>query len=140
MDLVDCACFLLVDGGRFLAERRRPDREVDPGVVSIPGGRLEAGESPLHALHREVREELGVTAGEAQFLCTLLHPSQELRRLHYFLVRDWRGGIETNEAEALLWLRFDQVDQLDLPVDRIALGEYRRIFQTRQAFSRAIFD
>jgi mutator protein MutT len=125
---VDCVSFLLVDGDRFLAERRRPDRDVDPGAVAIPGGHLEQGETTLEALHREVREELGLAAGQARFICTLLHPSQELRRLHYFAVSDWSGEIENNEAEALLWLSFHEARRLDLPVDHVAIGEYQRLY------------
>ena len=44
MELLDCVAFLLVDGERFLVERRREDKVVDPGAVAIPGGHLEPGD------------------------------------------------------------------------------------------------
>ncbi len=131
MEILDCAGFLLVGDGRFLVERRKLDKLVDPGAVAIPGGHLEPGESPLEALHRELYEELGVAAKSPQFICTLLNPSEEFRRLHYYLVDDWSGEIENNEAEEILWLSFDDINRLDLAVDRVAIGEYQRLFMNR---------
>ncbi|GAA1872055.1 NUDIX hydrolase [Asanoa iriomotensis] len=47
------------DGGRVLLARSS-DRSDFPGVWQIPGGGLEHGESPTHALDREYREETGL--------------------------------------------------------------------------------
>ena len=131
MKVLDCVSFLLVDGDRFLAERRKLEKTVDPGAVAIPGGHLEPGESPEDALRRELDEELGLTAKDPCFVCTLLNPSEEFRRLHYYVLRDWSGEIENNEAEELIWLRFDELDRLDLAVDHVAIGEFERIFKSR---------
>ncbi len=133
MKILDCVSFLLVDGDRFLAERRRADKLVDPGAVAIPGGHLEAGESEEEALARELDEELGLKAKDPQFVCTLLNPSEEFRRLHYYAIHDWSGEIQNNEAEELIWLSFDETDRLDLPVDHVAIGEYLRVIRGRLA-------
>ncbi|MFJ6072535.1 (deoxy)nucleoside triphosphate pyrophosphohydrolase [Streptomyces sp. NPDC093065] len=52
----------LVDDGRLLAARRSAPAEL-AGRWELPGGKVEAGETPEAALVRELREELGVTAG-----------------------------------------------------------------------------
>ena len=77
MEMLECAGFLLVDGDRFLVERRRPDKAVDPGAVAIPGGHLDAGESPMDALHRELREELGLAALRVDYIapCCIIRRS-----------------------------------------------------------------
>jgi 8-oxo-dGTP diphosphatase len=57
------AAVILDDAGRTLLVRKR-----GTAFFMQPGGKLEAGESPLETLTRELREELGCTLQKAQFL------------------------------------------------------------------------
>ncbi|MCU7826955.1 NUDIX hydrolase [Kitasatospora sp. DSM 101779] len=58
---VRVGALLAADGGVCLIRRERPD-----GVqYSLPGGLVEAGEDAFTALHRELREELGLNAATA---------------------------------------------------------------------------
>jgi 8-oxo-dGTP diphosphatase len=47
------------DEGRAFVHRRGHDRMLFPGCWDIPGGHVEAGETPRDALAREVYEETG---------------------------------------------------------------------------------
>jgi 8-oxo-dGTP pyrophosphatase MutT (NUDIX family) len=55
---------LLRDGhGRVFVHRRTDTKDVNPGAHDcLAGGVVDAGENPLEAAHRELREELGVDA------------------------------------------------------------------------------
>jgi ADP-ribose pyrophosphatase YjhB (NUDIX family) len=69
---------VLDDAGRLLLVRRRnaPGR----GLWSVPGGRVEPGESLTAAVAREVREETGLDVrvdDVVDFACTLADPSGE---------------------------------------------------------------
>jgi mutator protein MutT len=50
----------LVENGAVLLVHRSPTRRAFPDLWDLPGGHVEAGESELQALAREMREELGV--------------------------------------------------------------------------------
>ena len=76
-DLQECIAFLLIKGNTVLAEKRKLTKKVVPGVIALPGGHLEEGESPEEALLREVSEELGIVPTERYYVCTLLYRSQE---------------------------------------------------------------
>lgn len=47
--------------GKVFAARRNPDRSAG-GLWEFPGGKIEPGESPEEALHRELQEELSIDA------------------------------------------------------------------------------
>jgi nucleoside triphosphatase len=52
--------------GRVLLCKMPPDRGVFPGQWGLPGGGIEAGERMEAALHRELREELGIEIAAIQ--------------------------------------------------------------------------
>jgi len=91
MTPVECVAFMFIQGDHVLAERRKGSKQVMPGAVALPGGHLEAKELPDEALRREIQEELGIEPIDLVFVCTLLHRSQEFRKLHYFAVTRWQG-------------------------------------------------
>jgi len=119
---------MLIQGDQVLAERRKGSKHVMPSAVALPGGHLEAGELPEEALRREVQEELGIAPVDVVFVCTLLHRSQEFRKLHYFAVTRWQGTLQSHEAEALIWIPLNALSSLDLDVDRMAVAEYLRVY------------
>jgi 8-oxo-dGTP diphosphatase len=125
---IECVAFMLIQGNQVLAEKRKRTKQVLPGAVALPGGHLEAGEQPDEALRRELQAELGIVPIDVVYVCTLLHRSQQFRKLHYFAVTTWQGEMQPHEAEALRWIPFHALSALELDVDRMAVAEYLRIY------------
>lgn len=126
---LDCVAFMLVQDDRVLLERRSLTKRVVPGVLAIPGGHMEDSESPEEAVRRELQEELGLTAAQVRYVCTLLHRSEEFRKLHYFAVTEWDGEIVAQEADGLEWAELRRAPAFDLDVDRLAVSEYLRLYR-----------
>ncbi|MGP3774044.1 (deoxy)nucleoside triphosphate pyrophosphohydrolase [Streptomyces sp. SDT5-1] len=113
--------------GRLFAARRSAPPEL-AGRWELPGGKVEPGEGPEHALVRELREELGV---EAEPLARVpgewpLKPGYVLRVWHCRL----RSGDPRplQDHDELRWLTADEiwsVDWLDqdVPAVKEALRE-----------------
>ena len=127
-EFVPCVCFILLRDGCVLLEQRRADKSTDPGRIMIPGGHIEAGESQLQALQRELAEELGLQAVQPRYVCSLLHPTAELQLLHYYLITDWQGELCAHEAERVFWQPINELAGLDLCPDDIAIAEARRLY------------
>ena len=99
----------LVREGRVLLVHRSPNKRAYPDVWDLPGGLIEAGESELDALTRELHEELGVqiATGSASHLCRLTAgPAEEPALLSAWLVPDWQGtpaNVAPEEHDDIGW-------------------------------------
>lgn len=118
---MDTVALVVARGDGLLVERRRLDKETDPGKVAIPGGHVEEGESLVEACERELLEELGLTCEGFSFIVSLPHRTEsEDQVVHYFSCDGWRGVPQCHEAEEVFWVERHQLDVLDLEVDRRA--------------------
>ena len=100
------ACVLLDGDGRILIAKRPEGRPL-AGLWEFPGGKVELGESPQHALIRELAEELGIDIAAAD-LAPLTFASHGYPDFHLlmplFLCRRWRGTVAPHEGQELLWV------------------------------------
>jgi len=105
----------LVRDGRVLLVHRRPDKRAYPNVWDLPGGVMEAGESELGALTRELQEELGVqiATGSASHLCRVTAgPTDEPALLSAWLVGDWQGvpaNLAPEEHDDIGWFGLEEL-------------------------------
>src|SRR5262245_63796323 len=80
------ACVLLGREGRILIAKRPQGRSL-AGLWEFPGGKVEPGESPEHALIRELAEELGIDIAAAD-LTPLTFASHDYPDFHLLMPLD----------------------------------------------------
>lgn len=87
----------------FLLAQRPPDK-IWAGYWEFPGGKIEPGETPYHALVRELREELGITVTTAYPWVTRVfaYPHATVR-LNFFRVVTWSGELHPHEGQEFAW-------------------------------------
>ncbi len=102
--IVDVAVGVLIDAdGRFLLTSR-PEGKVYAGWWEFPGGKLEAGETVVEALARELHEELGIVVGGARpWNVTRMDYDHARVRLHFCKVTSWQGAFEMREGQQMAW-------------------------------------
>ncbi len=86
----------------------------------FPGGKVAKDETLQQALCRELAEEIGIQVVDAQPFRTLDHDYADRSvRLHFYLVRSWRGIPAGRESQRLRWVSRTNIDADSLlPADR----------------------
>lgn len=90
------------DGSFLMAQR--PQGKDYASYWEFPGGKVEAGESPYHALIRELHEELGIEVETAYpWLTRVFTYPHATVRLNFFRVTHWQGEPHGREGQLLSW-------------------------------------
>jgi 8-oxo-dGTP diphosphatase len=90
------------DGSVLLAQR--PAGKAYAGYWEFPGGKLEPGETPRHALERELAEELGLEVVAASPWITSRYAYPHARvELNFFRVTEFRGEPVGHDGQSFAW-------------------------------------
>jgi 8-oxo-dGTP diphosphatase len=103
-------------GQREFLLASRPQGKGWAGWWEFPGGKIEKGEVPEHALARELCEELGVKPTSTQqwlvrqfdYPATHDAPAKTVR-LHFYFVDTWQGEVVAQENQQLSWQTVENI-------------------------------
>lgn len=103
-----------VNGNILLAQR--PANKHQGGKWEFPGGKLEAGETPLQALHRELNEELGIETRQANPLIKVRYRYPERAvLLDVWEVSAFTGQPHGREGQPVAWFTPERLTSLEFP-------------------------
>jgi 8-oxo-dGTP diphosphatase len=125
MKPLDVAVALIFREGRLFLQRRDARAKVMPCLWELPGGKVEAGETPVAALLRELEEELRWTPALANPLAPVPfdYPDCSVRLFPF----ECGGQGLLHARQAWGWFRPDEIRRLAVPAaSRLlldALGE-----------------
>ena len=98
------AVAVIAERGCILLVRRRTDDGAPPWV--LPGGKLEAGESPGDAVKREVLEETGLAVKPVRILGERIHPDtgKHLTYVACDVIAGTARVADADEVDAVEWV------------------------------------
>jgi len=81
----------------------------------FPGGKIERGEQPHDALHRELDEELGIdaTIGDEVFRLKHLYANGLGIELRFYLVHEFKKELENRIFQQIVWAPRTDLPQYD---------------------------
>ena len=121
---------ILIADSRVLMGLRENTGFAD-GSWSVPGGRLERGESIQAAVIREAEEELGIRVDPAHLtfvhLCHYLDPDGQARLGVFFIATAWDGepvNAEPLKCSTAAWHPLDDLPPKTVDYVRSAIDDY----------------
>jgi 8-oxo-dGTP diphosphatase len=122
---IDVVAAAVVEDRRLLLVSKRQA----PDIFYLPGGKRDAGEDDLACLHRELDEELGVTAVDPVpwrevVAPAALEPGQQLR-MRVFLARLGGSPSPAGEIARLHWWRPDDCLRLAPAIEQHVIPALR---------------
>jgi 8-oxo-dGTP diphosphatase len=97
------AALIVRDGKLLVCQRTR--HQTMPLKWEFPGGKIEEGEQPRDALHRELEEELGIVATIGNEIARIQHeyPNGGMVELRFYEVRQYSPEIENRIFRDVQW-------------------------------------
>jgi 8-oxo-dGTP diphosphatase len=112
--MIEVSVGILHRNGLVLACQRKHTSRY-PLKWEFPGGKLEPGETPVDALVRELREELGVTVEPGEKLLTQEWDyGDKAYRVHYYSVVRFDGEPDNFAFETIMWVTPEELTRMDV--------------------------
>jgi ADP-ribose pyrophosphatase YjhB (NUDIX family) len=106
------------DGRVLLVRRGRPPRE---GEWSLPGGKVEPGESLEHAIVREVREETGLAVRCIRKLVLYVLDPYDIHEILCVPISPDAPITAADDAMDARWVKLEELEALGVRADAIRI-------------------
>lgn len=115
---VEIVAAIVVDSCQRILMAQRADWQHQGGKWEFPGGKIEAGETHLQALARELKEEvdLKIDPRFCELFKAVHHDYADKQvSLYFYLVKNVSGMAKGMEGQPVLWIDAKTLSQLAIP-------------------------
>jgi 8-oxo-dGTP diphosphatase len=115
---------------------QRPPNDSLPGLWEFPGGKIEAGETPVQALKRELFEELAIDAEIGPLRLAHTHHFEKVHILILFYdVFFWKGEPKPKHHLMLEWIKPQELAHRSIPEANLKiLPDLFKILESKRVF------
>ena len=127
MEPVNVVVGIIVKGNKFLVERRRMDKKIDPGIICLPAGHVDPNEELDDALKREMMEELGIRIKEWTFVCKNYYVASNGEKQHAYCykITEYEGEPQCIEAAQIFWE--EDLNNMTLDIDKETIRKMQQL-------------
>jgi A/G-specific adenine glycosylase len=118
---IKVALAVIKKGDRVFIQKR-PSKGLMAGLWEFPGGKIEKGESAVDAIHREIREEVGISIKNVRVIKRIRHAYTSFKvDLHCFAAEHEEGRIRLKFASEGKWVRISELAEYPFPAADVQL-------------------
>ncbi len=126
--MIELSGTIIIEDGKIILLYRE-----DEGHWEVPGGKVEAEESPTEAAVRETKEEIGISVElRRPFYSGEFQHNEDLFLWHGYLaeITEGKPGLQEDKFTELKWIGSEELEKLDLaPNLRMIEPSLRKILE-----------
>lgn len=111
--------FILDKKNRLLIIKKSRDERIDPGLWTIPGGKINKKEGIIDGLRREIKEEVGLEVSQYQWLGEdVFQNNHQWFHAQHFLCRVKKYQIKLEKKLVnYTWITKKEINKFDFPIN-----------------------
>jgi len=136
---ISYAILLLINENFEILLTRRKNASFGDKLYSLPGGKIESGETAQEAAQREAKEELGIDIAELKLVHVIDRQGPETEFFVFvFKPQTWTGEIKNGEPDKcddISWFPLNKLPENIIPAHRQAIELHTKVMYSTHNWS-----